>query len=277
MDSTEDNLSRENLWNQIYNGFNNDVCKTCCNDILPVRDMSKSQPIPYVGPSFGKDIYRLLFVGIETYDNEKRDNCEGAKYGEFDTGQVRDLFFETNPEDNGYSPFWKWVKKISQDVLEMGPEDAFRHIAYSNLHKCQSWKKGWDPSSPNYQIMEELSINCIQKADWLYREIKKIEAKNIILFSGRRNDCLLARLFLNDNEGGLIRKFDYSRYNLDEKTLKKRSCRDLFIQLRDGARRFIVTNHPQGTPSEIRDEIVRIIKWDDWKNAIDWKLPKPNK
>jgi hypothetical protein len=274
MDSIEDNLSNEELWDTIYKGFSNDVCKDCCNQILPFRDLSKPQPIPYIGPNFGRDIYRLMFVGIETYCNEKRDNCTETEYDEFLTDQVKSLFFEMNPEENRYSPFWKWVKKISEDVLEKEPEDAFKHIAYSNLHKCQSREKGSDLCSPNYKIIEELSINCIQKAGWLYREIEEIGARNIILFSGRRRECFLARLLLGDEEGRLIRKFDYSHCGLDENILKKRKNRDLFIHLRDGARRFIITNHPQGTPHQILDEIIRIIKHNDWNNALDWKLPK---
>lgn len=275
MDSTKDNLSNEELWDQIYNGFSNEVCKDCCNHALPFRDMSNPQPIPYIGPNFSKDSYRLMFVGIETYCNEKRDNCKETKYDEFYTDQVKSLFFEMHPEDNRYSPFWKWVKKITEEVFETEPEDAFKYIAYSNLHKCQSREKGGDLCSSNYETIEELSINCIQKAGWLYREIEKIGAKNVIIFSGRRHGCLLAKLFLGDNGGSFIRKFDYSHCSLEENILQKRKDRDLFIHLRDGVRRLIITNHPQGTPHEIRDEIIRIIKHNDWNNAIDWKLPRP--
>lgn len=257
---SKDNLSNKDLWDLLYNGFTNDVCRDCCSHLLSSRDMSMPQPIPYIGPSFGKDNYRLLFVGIETYGNKKRDNCKEIIYDEFGTDQVKSLFFETNPKENGYSIFWKWVKKISEDVLETESKEAFKHIAYSNLHKCQSRRKGGNMFSRRYEICKELSQNCIQEVGWLYREIRKIEPMNVILFSGRRREYLLARLFLHDNEGKLTK----SRW---------RNGKDLCIHLRAGDRRFIITNHPLGTPLEIRDKIIRIIKDNDWKNAIDWKMP----
>lgn len=273
MNQSKDNLSNEELWNQIYERFDNKACKDCCNHMLSFRDMSYPQPIPFIGPNFGKDIYRLMFVGIETYCNNTRDDPKETEYDIFYTEQVENLFFESKPEENGCSPFWKWVRKISEEVLEKSSEEAFKHIAYSNLHKCQSREKGGDFCSPDYEIIEELSTNCIQKAGWLYREIEKIGAKNVILFSGRACDFLLAKLFLGDIKGALIRKFDYSNCDLEQNVLKKRKDRDLFIHLRDRDRRFIITNHPQGTPREIRNEIIRIIKDNDWSSAVDWKLP----
>jgi len=273
MKHKEYNLSNEEFWNHIYRKFDNKICNDCCKHITSFRNMSNPQLIPYIGPDFGKDIHRLMFVGIETYCNNKRDNCKEMEYDIFDTDQVESLFFEREPEENGYSPFWKWVRRISEEVLEKESEDAFRHIAYSNLHKCQSRRREGDFCSSSYEIIEELSRNCIQRAGWIYLEIGEIGAKNVIIFSGRAHECLLARLFLGDNEGRLVRKFDYSNYDLKQSVLEKRKDRDLFVHLRDGVRRFIITNHPQGTPLKIRDEIIRIIKYNDWSNATDWKLP----
>jgi hypothetical protein len=243
--------------------------------------MSKPQPIPYVGHDFHNDEHRLMFVGIETYCNwPPRKDCGKTGYSVFGTAQVERLFFRRSPEISGieYSPFWEWVKVISKEVLS--PEkktEAFARIAYSNLHKCQSRKKGStrdDFCSSSYQSTKRLSENCIRKAGWIYREIKEIEPKNVIVFAGRKNQYRLARLFMNDEEGKLLRKFDYGNYELTPSQYEERNERDLFVHLRDGSRRFIVTNHPQGTPNEIRSEIVRIISEDDWSMAEDWKMPK---
>jgi len=275
------NLSNEGLWNRIYDRFDNEVCRNCCEHILSFRDMSKPQPIPYIGPNFYKDERRLMFVGIETYCNwPPRKGRSKTGYCEFGTAQVERLFFRKSPEVSGieYSPFWEWVRIISTEVLSHNKNhvEAFTRIAYSNLHKCQSKRKGStrdDFCRSSYQITEELSRNCIQKAGWIYREIDEIKAKNIIIFSGRKNQGLLARLFLGDDEGRLLKKFDYGNYDLPPSQREKRKSRDIFVHLRDGARRFIVTNHPQGTPSEIRNEIVRIIKEDDWGKAEGWRMP----
>jgi hypothetical protein len=268
------NLSTEDLWDEIYKGFNSKICSDCYKQAILSRDMSNPQPIPYVGPEFGKDQYSLFFCGIETYFNEKRKDFASVKYDMFPTSQVESLYFEKEPEKNNYSPFWKWVRRISEEVLKLKPSDTFKHIAYSNLIKCQSRRKGGDFFSSSYELSNELPTNCIKRAGWIYREIEKIEAKNVILFAGRAKELYLARLFLDDMEGKMIRKFDYSNCDLPEKILKKRKDRDLFIHLRDGRRRFILTNHPQGTPHEIRDEIVRIVGENDWTGSIEWKMPK---
>lgn len=153
--------------------------------------------------------------------------------------------------------------------------DTFKHIAYSNLIKCQSRRKGVDFRESSYDLSTKLAENCVKKAGWIYREIEKIEAKNVILFTGRRNEYYLARLFLDEWEGKMIRKFDYSNYDLPKAFLKRGKDRNLFVHLRDGTRRFILTNHPQGTPNMISDEIVRIVGEDDWTGSVNWKMPRP--
>ena len=135
-------------------------------------------------------------------------------------------------------------------------------------------KKGRSFDTSQYELYKELFLNCIRKAGWIYREINRIGAKNVVLFSGRANECELARILLTDDEGKLLKKFDYSKYDFTEEIMRKWTNRDLFIHLKDGTRRFIVTNHPQGTPTEIRDEIVRIIKSNDWDNSVQWRMPE---
>ncbi len=275
------NLSDKELWSKLYDGFDNDVCKNCCSLILSSRDMSMPQPIPYIGPNFFKNERRLMFVGIETYCNwPPRRDCTKTCYCKFPTAQVERLFFSRSREVSGirYSPFWEWVRNISTEVLspERSSKEAFTRIAYSNLHKCQSRKKGSteeDFCRSSYQTAPKLSINCIQKGGWIYREIEEIGAKNIIVFSGRKNQHQLAKLFLGFHKDGTLRTFDYDGYDLTSSQREVRKDRDLFVHLADGTRRFIITNHPQGTPNEIRDEIIRIVKEDDWSESEAWRMP----
>lgn len=268
------NLSDSKLWKLLYDGFNDNVCRKCFTKVSATKEMSNPQPIPYIGSDFGKDPFGLFFCGIETYCNDTRNQRPNDKYDIFPVSQVESLYFEKEPESNNYSPFWKWVRTISERVLKPEFENPFNHIAYSNLIKCQSRSKGKDFRASQYELSSEIATNCIRKAGWVYREIRQIGAKNIIVFAGIQENFYLAKLFLNDEKKGkMISKFDYNQVNSREVMRIKRKDKDLFVQLRDREKRFIITNHPQGAPHEIRDEIVRIIRENDWTGSVEWSMP----
>lgn len=256
------NRSNRILWDSLYSGFNNIVCNECIEQVSQTRIMSNPQPIPYIGPNFGQDPYGILFYGIETWDNFPRIEGSKADYNVFSTKQVEKLYFEN------YSPFWFWVAAIAEKVLLPNFGFPFAHIAYSNLIKCQARKEN-NFYSPHYEL-SETSLNCIRKAGWIFREINRIGAKNIVIFSGIKKDFFLARLLLNMDNHIDITKFDY-RNVTDSRKFDKRN--DLFVHLKVGDIRFIITNHPSYTPQQIRDEIIRIIKENDWHSAVNWKMP----
>jgi hypothetical protein len=252
-------MNDNKLWDSLYNHFRDERCENCFNAINSNARIAQPEPIPYIGPNFKKDKHRLMFVGIETYCNKPRDKFSDTEYGVFDQKQIEDLFFKRKESGITNSPFWNWVNSIATEVLSPGnPEDAFSRIAYSNLNKCQSRRKDAseaDFCDSSYKLSETLSRNCIQWQRWIFKEIDKIDARNIIVFAGRKKGGLLARIFLNYNGNEALSKFEYSDGS--------RKDLDLFIHLRKGGRRFIITNHPQGTPDELRREIVRILKEND--------------
>jgi len=243
--------------------------------------MSKPQPIPYIGPDFHRSEHRLMFVGIETYSNwPPRKDCKKTNYSEFDTALVKSMFFKEpiSKDKTKNRPFWNWVNTISTEVTspKKDAQEAFRRIAYSNLHKCQVRKdateKDFDESS--YQLDETSFRNCIEKAGWIYKEIQELGAKNIVVFSGHKNENFLARIFLRYNGNRALKAFDYSNPRVKPEEHTRFSKRDdLFVHLKDGSRRFIITNHPQGTPGPLREEIVRIIRENDWSTAEAWEMP----
>jgi hypothetical protein len=270
-----ENLSDEKLWHKIYGRLDNKTCKICKQDVEESgKKMSSLQPVPYIGSQFYNNKYQIMFIGKGTYNNDK-----SRGYDVFPTKQVRNLFLNDN-----YS-FWDWVREINKSIFDNeSAKEVFPYFAYSNVHKCQAVPKGWTfNDTPDYIIDENVSTNCITNAGWIYREINEIAPKNVVLFLGFQWDHYLAKLFLQNEK--LIKKFNYDYYikkSSDKdriKYLKKRKSGDYkdddyFIHLRDGNRRFIITNHPQGAPHEIRDEIIRIIKNNDWRKSIRWKMPK---
>ncbi len=262
-----------NFWNNAYmdNIIDSKYCQDCRNYILSElkEHMSYPVPLPYIGEKFfDKNSRRILFVGIESYAGKELKLGGTPKYDTFDDNWVAELYFTC---DHGRSPFWRWVKNIAESIIQK-EEDSFRYIAWSNLLKCQARKINIDDS--DFEPNEFLCRNCIQNARWIFKEIRELQPYNVIIFSGRKDGCFLSKIFLNDDRGILIKKFDYSGYDLPSRTLKIRKNRDLFTHLKIGEQRIILTNHPRGTPLEIRDEIIRIISDNDWSGAIDWQLPK---
>jgi len=264
----------ETYWEDIYKNLNKGICRTCYQEVVgsSKRNLGRLQPIPYVGALFGDRKERLMFIGIESYSSEKRRSEEDWEFDEFKTQQVEDLYFGRKGSGVEYSPFWEWVRVISTKILSPEHLDkkgkleyAFPRIAYSNLHKCQNWRANQDSSKTTYNLIEMLSTNCIKRARYVYDEIKKINARHVIVFAGtKRSETLgffLARLFLG-YENKSIQTYRYS-----EPEWQKRNGKDILIKMKDNERRFIVTNHPQGTPTEIRDKIIRIIKENDWEDA----------
>jgi len=262
-----ENMSNEKLWNKIYAGFENDICNKCSSNISSYRFISDPEPIPYVGTDYEIDTkYKLMFVGIESYSNTPRLDSQKIKYNPFCTEQIKALYFKDSKKSGIInSPFWNWVNDISTKVHGIKPEEAFKKIAYSNLNKCQSRATEEGFSKPQYQLVEKLSTNCIKESKWIFKEISEVNPKNVIVFTGIRRGYLLAKLFIGDKN--TIKYFNCNLYDEDHKW---RCGKDLFIHLRDGDRRFIITNHPQGTPNEVKDEIIRIIKDDYWESAEKW-------
>jgi hypothetical protein len=220
-----------------------------------------------------------MFIGIESYSSEKRQTDEDWKPDEFKTEQVENLYFGKKESGVRYSPFWEWVRVISTEILSPKNLDksgklkfAFPRIAYSNLHKCQNWKEDQDSNTTAYNLVEALSTNCVRRARFIYDEIKEINAQHIIVFAGtkhsRTQDFFLAKLFLG-YENRNIQTYRYS-----EPKWQKRNGKDILIKVKDNERRFIVTNHPQGTPTEIREKIIKIIKENDWEDAEQLSIIK---
>jgi hypothetical protein len=80
----EENRSNRKLWDDLYDGFNNSIGEKCYRQKPNDKTNSFPQPIPYIGPKFFDDKYRLIFVGIETWSNNKRDSLDILDYTSFD-------------------------------------------------------------------------------------------------------------------------------------------------------------------------------------------------
>lgn len=264
----------DSYWNNIYKDLDKKICRRCYQEVTGSsrRSLSRFQRIPYVGSNFRNSEKRLMFVGIESYSGEKRQIDEDWEPDEFKTEQVANLYFGKKESGVKFSNFWEWIRVISTEILSPKNLDktgkleyAFPRFAYSNLHKCQSWEENQDSDNTTYNLIETLSLNCIKKTRCIYNEIKRINAKHIIVFAGTKGsktqDFFLARLFLGYGNKS-IQTYKYSMPKW-----QKRNGRDILIKLKDNERRFIVTNHPQGTPIEIRKRIIKILKQDYWDDA----------
>lgn len=264
----------ESFRDHVYEDFDNETCRRCYQEVRSSkRTLSRPQPFPYVGSNFYDSEKRLMFIGIESYSNQNRKSIEDLEPNIFETEQVERLYFGKKESGIKYSPFWQWVRVISTEILAPKNLDkdnklkyAFTRIAYSNLHKCQNRKENSSPNKSTYQLLKTLSWNCIKDARWIYREIDAIKPKHIIVFAGSKRlgtrDFFLARLF-SKHEEKKIKTYKYA----NQSRKKKRKGKDFILKKKDDEKKFIVTNHPQGTPTEIRTEIIRIIKENNWEDA----------
>jgi hypothetical protein len=220
-----------------------------------------------------------MFIGIESYSNKNRVNEDDLRPDIFEAEDVENLYFGKKESGIKYSPFWEWIRVISAKVLApeiLGYDDKLKHafprIAYSNLHKCQNRRENHKLEESSYELLETLSRNCIHEARWVYREIEAIAPKHVIVFAGSRRyksqTFFLARLFLN-YQAKNIKTIQYS----EKSRWRKRNGKDFVTKVRDNERRLIVTNHPQGTPTEIRDEIIDTIKENDGSDAEQLSAP----
>jgi len=250
--------SNRELWNKIYDKFNSQICTNCrwYNETLNKRVMSRPQPIPYIGCAYEKDKYRLMFAGMESYSNE------GSKglYSIFPVKRAKELYLGNNDNDS-FSHFWEWVRQISSEVLKLPLEEAFNHIAYSNLIKCQARETLEDFDNPTRIPYDSISINCIQRSRWIHKEIEEIDPYNVIVFTGVADQYFLSELFLNDPYHILI-----------DLSLKYRENNKFLIYLNDGKRNYFITRYPKGSFNSLRKEIIEIIKGERKKKPLIWKL-----
>lgn len=268
------NLSNEDVWKKIYSDFNDRKCKNCQKNTSKKRKISLPQPIPYIGPNFTSDKYKMMFIGKDTYNNQLYNKKSKKKISYFETETVEDLY----NSDKG--PFWVWVREISSKVLKK-KENVLPYLAYTNLLKCQIRKDTL--KNPNWKYYEPAAIYCIQKLGWIYKEISYVKPKNVIIFIGTDRDYALTKLFLKTENGELIKKFDFSRYKI-KKINKRFSDNFLFVHIKEHQTktRFILTIHPgaYGTyfPSEMKEivkrKIITIVQNDNWNDAIDWEMPR---
>lgn len=254
---------RSKLYEQkSMNIFNNEICNTCRKENLDKkRHMGYPVPLNYIGENFSSDEYKILFIGKESYGGNEIHKGEILKdYDPFNYKRTRDLYFNLDEDDN-YSPFWGWVCEITERVLRKG-EDSFDHIAWSNLMKCKISNIDLD-SSPCL-LVGKRDKYCIQDAKWVFKEIKEIKPKNIVVFSGVDKDFRLAKLFLRNED--FINELDKSNKLTDRKLF--------FSHLRNGDQRIIITNHPQYSHPSLKEKIINVISNNDWSDSVEWQIPK---
>ena len=205
-----------------------------------------------------------MFVGIETYGNIPRHSLK-TSYDEGKFGENRTWEHFEGRNGDGRGAFWRWLREITKRIYDNDNlEYLMSKIVYTNLHKCQV-RPGKNATEDEFDVskyyLEPNSLkHCIQDARWIHKEIDYLNPKNIVIFSGRKYDGLIARI-LYESLGGKpneITYFPYRNYGITPNEQKKK---DIFMHFKDAhARRYIITNHPQYTSPLIKEEIIKIIK-----------------
>ncbi|MFE3846217.1 hypothetical protein ACFL1L_05110 [Thermoplasmatota archaeon] len=241
------------IWKAIYedeiNIFDNETCNSCRKDIQIRAKMSHPVPLPYVGKDFFQDENNILFAGIESYGGLELKEKQNPKYDPFTLNRMNELYFELDKDKKGrrkYYPFWRWVRTISEEIIGK-EDDSFHSIAYSNLLKCQARTYNLDDNE--WECFESLCENCIKEIRWIHEEIKYLNPKNVVIFSGIGFDYYLAEMLLDG-----VRPID-----IIDKENKITSRKLLFTDFIQGDQRYIITNHPRYSNQIIKERIIDIL------------------
>jgi hypothetical protein len=256
----------EKYWKKIYEKdsldiFDNPICNSCRTENLEKKwHMGYPVPLNYVGKKFPSDYYKILFIGKESYGGHEINKSKKIDYFDyFSYKRTRDLYFNLD-DDDYYSPFWGWAREITEEIIGKG-DNSFHHIAWSNLIKCKLGNSDLEESS--CILVGKRDKYCIQDAKWVFKEIKQLKPKNIIVFAGVDKTFRLARLFLGDE------KF----INVVDKNGKLSDRNLFFTHLKNGDQRIIVTNHPQYSHTSLKKKIINVVSNNDWSGSVSWNLP----
>ena len=262
------------------------ICKVCRKKVMEKHEMYRMDPLHYVGPKYNSSKHRIMIVGKATWDSEKATNIYDTSYASFDEFVMKMRIYGLDHDNkqkekiirHRTAPFWTWMLKIAYE-LEVGDKwanlpsddikryDAFQHICYSNLVKCDKYHV-----SSMFSGDEGIIYNCIKNAGWIFDEIRLLKPDNVIIFPGVCDDYL-TRLLMGNTDCCIVndkkmKQADFGKYKNRTK---------LFRHLDWNGTRIIVCSHPQGTKSTTQpnplDRIIEIIRGNERDEIVSWDLP----
>ena len=180
----------------LYESLNlskNSICRECINSCLNRGEkLSFPTSIWQVGSDYVKSKNRLLFVGKVAINGNNLGKVVNKKF--VDATKHADMLFEKN-----HSAYWGYTKSILERIFK---ENAWEKIAFSNLIKC-------DNSTIRNTASNAQKHNCINRLGVIWKEIKTLNPKKIIFYTGLEFDDYIERFNLGMTCVDLTKK-DYT-------------------------------------------------------------------
>lgn len=197
-----------------------------------------------VGKKFSSDQYRLLFVG-------KTDRgLQGESIGGFRDrrDRAREHFLDKS------WPFWSYTREIAEQLYELPADEAFEHVAMTNLVKCND-SDGAD-KTPDARVHR-----CVNELGAFMAELEIINPARVIFYTGEHRSYARAIDSLRPQS----KYEDSSNYGLMGHRLLEGSRpvpwweRTFFDQSNTPTVFFLRTGHPQGKKKNVF--VAAILDW----------------
>lgn len=227
------------------NGYICKRCKTECPKRYSSLEIHGPLSFFNIGNSFAEDKYKILFVGKNTWYNQKDVNNTKI----FGTSSFKDCREQGRQMfRDGTSRFWTIIKQITQQLY---PEDItdhgklWNHIALTNLTRCNTSQDSYD-TTPYY-----FTEQCIK---FFEEEVKNIKPKHLVLFTSMSYDPYIEKLHFG---------YSNSPKNITEQANRNGNMcwwERKFSDTNRDSMFFLRTRHPVRAPSQIVSEIVNWIR-----------------
>jgi hypothetical protein len=232
------------MYREIHLG-RNEVCRVCIQTHQQMgTPLSTPVSIWHVGDEFAGDCWKPMFVGkpartIEILDGQ--DFNDARRNGER-------MFF------NDGSAYWRYTREIVRRLY--GTErEGWKRIAFTNIIKCGN-------SEREDRTTKAMKVNCIDTLGVIWREIKVLKPKSVVLYTHDLCDDEIDRFEYTKEYEDVFDRHWWTQVGAKKMLWWYREFR------RDGATvlRLLRTSHPE---RKDKDEYLNFI--------LDWiKLAPPH-
>ncbi len=157
----------------------NNYCELCKNSVKGNR-LAGPFSFFHIGSKFEKDKYKIVFVGKNCwYDkNDFKKMTKGKPFADA-TEKGRNSLLG---DENKGSVYWKRIKAIIEEVYG-SLDGGIENIAITNIIKCNT---SAEEDTHRDTTPKEIRTRCAEKSRIFEKEIKILNPKHIIFFTGPR-------------------------------------------------------------------------------------------
>jgi hypothetical protein len=201
-----------------------------------------------------KSVPTIAFVGKTTWMDPK-DYSELEKKETIHDGRPETIKFFG--EGLKRCQYWRTIKEISSAIYSNKKGiDFLDHVFITNLAKCNVFEKEAESNNlTGYNVFS----NCI---DIFEKEIMITKPSHVVLFTNDYYDQLINNLDFGYGKNNYSDIYNYRKAITNRELKNKSVCwwHRRFPKIGKSQMQFLRTRHPQGAPSELKNEIINWIQ-----------------